>query len=182
MAEHGWFYEAAEEDEQTNKVGRLRPNAWGLYDMHGNASEWTLDAYDPGHYAKFAGKTVPAAQLINWPTKLYPRVLRGGSWWTDEAEGCRSAARLASDEAWRDYDPNTPKSPWWLASEDGQAVGFRLVRPAVPPPRSEWPRYWDADVEQVRKDADRRIDKEGKGERGLVDPELPDAIGQLGTP
>ena len=107
--------------------------------MHGNVWEWTLDAYDARHYAKFTGQMVDAEKIINWPTELYPRVLRGGSWYTEEANNCRSASRLESDDdEWRSSDPNSPQSPWWFASEEGLTIGFRIVRPKNPPPRKEW--------------------------------------------
>ena len=180
LPQYAWNYEHAEEDYVTSKVGQLKPNPWGLYDMYGNVSEWVLDQYDAEHYGKFAGRTVDASEFIDWPTKLYPRVLRGGSWSTEDAADCRSASRRQSDdEEWRSYDPNTPKSPWWFASDEGQTVGFRVVRPRVPPPRAEWPKYWEADVQQIREHVNRRIDEEGRGERGLVDPQLPQAIEKL---
>jgi len=185
LGKNAWTYEAAEEDWVTSEVGQLPANAWGLHDMVGNVSEWVLDAYDAEHYkkfaeGKFAGRTIDAADFINWPTKLFPRVLRGGSWSTEDAAECRSAARRQShDDDWRSYDPNTPQSPWWFASDEGQTVGFRIVRPQVPPPRSEWPKYWEADIEQIQAHVDRRIDEEGRGERGLVDPDLPAAIEKL---
>ena len=63
------------------KVGSYLPNAWGLYDMHGNVFEWCLDWYgDP--------KTDPTG-----PATGSYRVLRGGGW-DDCARGCRSASRL----------------------------------------------------------------------------------------
>ena len=180
LTQYAWYYEQAEEDYITSKVGQHKPNKWGLHDMHGNVAEWVLDQYDAGHYAKHAGRTVTAEEFINWPTKLFPRVLRGGSWFTEEPEDCRSAARLPThDDDWRGNDPNTPMSPWWFASDEGQAVGFRLVRPAKTPPREEWAKYWEADLEQIQEHVDRRIDKEGRGNRGLVDPKLPAAIQQL---
>jgi formylglycine-generating enzyme required for sulfatase activity len=180
LSEYAWVYEQAEEDYVTAQVGQLKPNPWGLYNMHGNVSEWVLDQYDEEHYAKFAGQTVTAADLVNWPTKLFPRVLRGGSWSTEDPAECRSAARRPSDDdEWRSYDPNSPQSPWWFASEDGQTVGFRLIRPATSPPRAEWEKYWDADLEKIVAHVNRRIDEEGRGERGLVDAELPAAIEQL---
>jgi hypothetical protein len=93
---------------------------------------------------------------------------------------CRSAARRPShDDDWRSYDPNSPQSPWWFASDESQDVGFRIVRPRDLPPRSEWPKYWDADLPEIQEVVDHRIDDEGRGERGRVDPELPTAIEQL---
>ena len=180
LTQYGWLYENSEESYQTSKVGKLKPNPWGLYDMHGNVLEWTLDQYDPEHYAQFAGKTIQAKDAILWPTKLFPRVLRGGAWNHDEPAVCRSASRHPSDDdTWRSNDPSVPGSPWWLASDEGQMVGFRIVRPKNPPHRKEWGKYWDADIDRIRLNAEFRISEKGKGERGLVDPLLPEAIDQL---
>jgi formylglycine-generating enzyme required for sulfatase activity len=183
LGEYAWYYDNSE--DATHDVGGKKPNPWGLYDMHGNASEWTLDEYRADWYGTLAAKGQPpvdAAQALCWPTRLYPRVLRGGSWWVDP-EFCRSASRRpSSDDDWRAYDPNSPQSPWWFASDESQDVGFRLVRPLAPPPRSEWSKYWDADLAEIQEVADHRIDDEGRGERGKVDPELPAAIKSLEQP
>ncbi len=181
IADHAWYYTNSEEEYATSKVGQLKPNAWGLFDMHGNVCEWTLDQYDEEHYAKFAEEKIyDAAEVLNWPTELFPRVLRGGSWYHELEAECRSGMRHQSDDdEWRSYDPNSPQSPWWFASEDAQTVGFRIVRPVNPPPRKEWNKYWDADIEQIERDTMRRINEEGRGKLGLVDPDLPKAIEQL---
>ena len=71
----------------TTKVGRYAPNAWGLHDMHGNAAEWTLSAYQPYPYRADDGRNrldLPAAE----------RVLRGGSYY-DRPHRARSAFRLS---------------------------------------------------------------------------------------
>lgn len=177
LTEYGWFYENA--DDETHPVGEKQPNAWGLYDMHGNASEWVLDAYDANRYAEIASTDNPAAMRKS--TELFPRVLRGGSWNLDPPD-CRCATRRSSDDdAWRSYDPNTPKSPWWFASDDSQDVGFRIVRPLVPPPREEREEFWGTNVASVLRVVKQRIDKEGRGERGIVDSDLPNAIKTLST-
>ncbi|MEZ6099634.1 MAG: formylglycine-generating enzyme family protein [Pirellulaceae bacterium] len=177
---HGWYYDIA--DDRTHDVGEKTPNAWGLHDMLGNVSEWVLDELVADQYEKLHAlpQPVTAEQAIAWPQRLYPRVIRGGSW-DDDPVDCRCAARRASqDDEWRSYDPHTPKSPWWFASEAGQTIGFRIVRPYEPPSDfAECSRFWDADLPQIDRDAERRIRKEGRGERGIVDPSLPKAIREL---
>ncbi len=166
-------------DWEAQLVGKKLPNPWGLYDMHGNAQEWVLDQYEAEHYATLQGGCISTAKAICWPNKLYPRVLRGGSW-DHEIRDCRSASRGQSDDdEWRSYDPNSPQSPWWFASDDSQGVGFRIIRPLHVPPKEEWAKYWDADLEAITKVVNRRIDKEGRGERGIADPTLPAAIKEL---
>ena len=65
-------------------VGRKMPNAWGLYDMHGNVMEWCQDRY--GAYSRGA-VTDPRGARIGWR-----RVLRGGCWFSPALE-TRSASR-----------------------------------------------------------------------------------------
>ncbi|MBW1988705.1 MAG: formylglycine-generating enzyme family protein [Deltaproteobacteria bacterium] len=77
-------------------VGRLAPNAWGLYDMHGNVMEYCADVYGP--YPRGA-VTDPAGPL---PLPGDQRVTRGGSWASD-ARYCRSAARKAVHPASASY-------------------------------------------------------------------------------
>ena len=118
LADHAWL--KANSNEQPHVGGQKKPNAWGLYDMHGNAAEWTRDLYDAGFYAKS-----PADNPFNDPAKaLYPHVVRGGSW-DDEPARLRSAARRSSVEAWSRRDPQNPKSLWWHT--DATFVGFRVV-------------------------------------------------------
>jgi sulfatase modifying factor 1 len=177
LDEYGWYFDNAE--EITHEVGQKKPNAWGLYDMHGNVGEWVLDQYVADHYKQFEGKTVAAPDAIAWPTKLYPRVVRGGSW-DHNPKDCRSAARqLSHDDEWRDEDPNFPQSPWWFTSGPALGVGFRIIRPLNPPAQTERPKYWEADIKQIQDDVRFRIDKEGRGARGVADPTLPEDIQKL---
>lgn len=106
------------------QVGQKKPNPWGLYDMHGNVTEWALDQYVADHYAQFADK--PAINPLVEPSKPYPHVVRGGSW-RDGPAILRSAARLGSSPAWKEQDPQIPKSIWYHT--DADFVGFRVVRP-----------------------------------------------------
>ena len=50
LDQYAWFKDNSQGKYQ--KVGQLKPNSWGLYDMHGNVAEWTLDQYEPGIYKK----------------------------------------------------------------------------------------------------------------------------------
>ena len=71
---------------QHTKVGSYLPNAWGLYDMHGNVYEWCLDWHNSSYGT--AAVTDPAG-----PAAGSYRVLRGGSWGSS-ARVCRSANRF----------------------------------------------------------------------------------------
>ncbi|MEZ6129730.1 MAG: formylglycine-generating enzyme family protein [Planctomycetaceae bacterium] len=174
LGEYAWFAENSGEEGQ-RKVGLKKPNPWGLFDMHGNVAEWVMDSYEPF----VAGDKVLNA-ATDWvrTESLDPRVLKGGSW-EFSAEQCRCASRLASDsEAWREYDPNLPKSPWWFTTDPARGVGFRLVRPLKPLPREQIEEFWKIDNEDTMYDVKDRL-SEGRGVRGLVDRELPAAIKAL---
>lgn len=96
----GWL--KANAGAKTHRVGQKTPNAWGLYDMHGNVYEWVQDWYRL--YA--AGS---AADPEGPPSGL-KRVRRGGSW-SSIARFCRSANR--------DYFGPVQRSG---------LLGFRLLR------------------------------------------------------
>lgn len=72
--------------KRTCPVGSYRPNAFGLYDLHGNVAEWCADWYDEGYYAKSPATDPPG------PSEGRSRVIRGGSW-DCSGRRCRSAFR-----------------------------------------------------------------------------------------
>jgi formylglycine-generating enzyme required for sulfatase activity len=173
LAKHGWFDENS--DYAAHPVAQKEPNAWGLYDVHGNAAEWTLEEYRENRYAEVAPGPVDAGEIILWPTKVFPQAIRGGSW-LDTADRCRSAARQKSEEAeWKLSDPNRPLSPWWYTEEPAMGVGMRLVRPLAPMSPETRRRAWDAEVEYIRNEVVLRL-KEGRGVLGVADQSLPAAV------
>jgi len=172
LGDHAWI--ADNSDETTHPVGEKSPNPWGLHDMHGNVGEWVVDQIVAGGYARQAGlpQPVPEEAAIQWPTKLQQRVVRGGSYY-DEPGRCRSAARRGSEDvAWKDVDPNLPKSPWWYTEDPALGVGMRVVRPLAIPDKATQLKWWEADIESIRLDAKDRL-IQGRGARAIVDPQLP---------
>jgi formylglycine-generating enzyme required for sulfatase activity len=71
---------------RTTRVGEYRPNAFGLYDMHGNVQEWCADWYAADYYARSPKADPPG------PANGTERVLRGGAW-PHSGKACRSAVR-----------------------------------------------------------------------------------------
>ena len=135
LDEYAWY--ESNSDGKYQMVGMKKPNEWGLHDMHGNVAEWTLDYYNPRSYYENVGKTSNNPYGI--ATKLYPRVVRGGSWMNPNYR-LRSSARLPSNKSWKKQDPQIPKSLWWHT--DAQFLGFRIVRPYKTPNNEEREKFW----------------------------------------
>jgi formylglycine-generating enzyme required for sulfatase activity len=88
LADHGWF--SSNSKGQTHPVGRKKPNAWGLFDVHGNVCGWCADWFDKEYYRHFCGDETVADPA--GPETGFERVVRGGSWDSD-ASGCYSGVR-----------------------------------------------------------------------------------------
>ncbi len=87
LGEYAWY--DANSGDKTHPVGEKKPNAWGLYDMHGNVWEWCQDWFDSGYYAKSPTED-PTGPAASWN-----RVVRGGCW-RYPASRCRLADRSGS--------------------------------------------------------------------------------------
>ncbi len=87
LGEYAWFYRNS--GRKTHPVRQKQPNAWGLYDMHGNVWEWCSDLYDSSYYEKSPGSDPPGQSPGSYYTH---HVYRGGGWGR-RAEYCRSAQR-----------------------------------------------------------------------------------------
>jgi formylglycine-generating enzyme required for sulfatase activity len=105
LGEFAWY--GSNSGKRTHAVGQKRANAWGLFDMHGNVSEWCQDGYAAGYY-----KELPGADPAG-PSLGVGRVYRSGSW-DGNPQGCRSAYRNRGAPGDRD-----------------RHLGFRVAR--VPP-------------------------------------------------
>ncbi|MDH3598329.1 MAG: formylglycine-generating enzyme family protein [Candidatus Tectomicrobia bacterium] len=99
LGQYAWYKGNA--GEKTHPVAQLKPNAWGLYDMHGNVWEWVQDWYQ-----RYSAEAVTDPQ---GPTSGTHRGRRGGAW-NNLEQICRSSNRYS------------------VAGYRDDFLGFRLVR------------------------------------------------------
>ncbi len=85
----GWYRDNS--GGKSHDVGLLEPNAFGLYDMHGNVLEWCEDRYLPYRTDGVLDEPVDSNGMAQW------RVMRGGCWYTS-AITCRSRNRCAMED------------------------------------------------------------------------------------
>jgi len=102
LGQYAWY----ENDSggQTHPVGQKKPNAWGVYDMHGNVWEWTADWFDGEYYVHSPVDDPPG------PATGYYRVVRGG--------GCRSYA----------WSCRSANRSWYSPEYRDDPLGFRVAR------------------------------------------------------
>lgn len=99
--------------DRPHRVAVKPANPWGLYDMHGNAWEWTLSAYSRNYQGREGGIEIDPPTVTPESFPLPPdkgRVIRGGHHWNLER------IRAASRDHW------PPEHGWW-------GLGFRVLLP-----------------------------------------------------
>src|SRR5690606_18473038 len=106
LAAHGWYRGNAE--HCSHPVATRKPNAWGLYDMHGGIDEFCLDVWHEDANGDYAGAPTDGSVWDEGGDVRY-RVLRGGSWY-DQGVHCRS-----------------PHRNYYAADVPTEDHGFRLV-------------------------------------------------------
>ena len=99
MSDYGWYISNSK--NQTHPVGTKLPNAWGLYDMHGNVFEWCLDGWTPSYS----------------PDPVEDPVVAGNGWYMMRGGACGNSA-LQCRSAYRNNN---------LPGDSESYNGFRIV-------------------------------------------------------
>ena len=137
------MYSARTEDDLL--VRRKLPNAWGLFDMQGNAAEWVIED--------------------TAPTGMRDGHVAMGGHLDSIAENCQCDSMIRSNSNWWAEDPEYPRSPWWTTSDEGLLTGFRIIAPLTPMSPQEKQIAWEPDSAELLNDVKNRI----LGGRGTFD-------------
>lgn len=156
-------------------VGSRKPNAWGIYDMIGNAEEWVADGYSPDGIRPYSSRKDPMVwpatrHLSQSPEKTWAEfkarghtycegwgVAKGGSYCPSRSQSPESftvAARTDPERFWRRWDDPHPVTLQDVFGNElegsmSESIGFRVARPAIVPDKKiqlwHWGIYFDHD-------------------------------------
>jgi sulfatase modifying factor 1 len=99
LGDYAWYNENAYDivsERYAHQVGLKKPNAFGLYDMHGNVLEWCHDYYEVDYYKQSPENDPAGGKGSAYPSSGSNRVMRGGSFYNHPATHTRSARRHKS--------------------------------------------------------------------------------------
>ncbi|MBW2198476.1 MAG: formylglycine-generating enzyme family protein [Deltaproteobacteria bacterium] len=72
LTQYAWYRKNS--DRKTRPVGRLKPNPWGLHDVHGNVHEWCQDWFDKNYYSSEDWYCRCASRSLSSPDRRSSRV------------------------------------------------------------------------------------------------------------
>ncbi len=153
LGEYAWFKDSTKGEAYSWPVGKLKPNSWGLYDMHGNVCEWCQDWFQD----KLSGGVDPRG-----PAEGQKYVNRGGAV-GDVAKTCRSAFRRTSDPGtYLGFRVALSRTGDGASTQARVPAAVRTTKPSGPTPpvakapfdaaaakahQEAWAKYLDMEVE-----------------------------------